>query len=54
MNGVDVMNSIGVEAMRFIGPFDVTARLTLTDDLDRNFITDRANANLQLGIRQAF
>lgn len=51
---VDVMNSIGLEAMRFIGPFDVTGRATLTDDLDRNFITDRANLNFQLGIRQAF
>lgn len=53
-NTVDVMNSIGVEAVRFVGPFDVMARIVVTADLDRNFVADRANANFMLGIRQNF
>jgi hypothetical protein len=51
---VDAMNSIGVEAVRFIGPFDLTARVVLTDDLDRNFLADRANGNFVLAVRQDF
>ena len=53
-NAVDAMNSIGVEAVRFIGQFDVTARAVLTDDLDRNFLADRANGNFVLSVRQSF
>jgi Capsule assembly protein Wzi len=51
---VDVMNSIGAEATRFMGPLDVTARVTLTMDINRYFLADVPNANLMLGIRQNF
>jgi hypothetical protein len=53
-NAVDAMNSIGLEAVRFIGQFDVVARAVLTDDLDRNFLADRANGNFTLAVRQNF
>lgn len=53
-NAVDAMNSIGVEAVRFVGQFDVMARLVLTADLDRNFLADRTNGNFVLGVRQDF
>jgi hypothetical protein len=53
-NTVDEINSIGVEGLRFIGPFDVMARLVLAVDLDRNFLADRANGNFVLGVRQNF
>jgi hypothetical protein len=51
---VDAMNSIGMEAIRFVGQFDVMARIVLTDDLDRNFAAGRANGNFVLGVRQNF
>ena len=51
---VDVMNSIGAEMVRFIGSVDVTARLVLTEEIDRNFIADKGNANFSLGVRQNF
>jgi hypothetical protein len=53
-NTVDEINSIGLEGVRFIGPFDVMARVVLAADLDRNFLADRANGNLVLGVRQNF
>jgi hypothetical protein len=53
-NVVDEMNSIGVEALRFVGAFDVMARAVLAVDLDRNFVADRANGNFVLGVRQTF
>ena len=53
-NTVDEINSIGLEGLRFIGPFDVMARLVLAVDLDRNFLADRANGNFVLGVRQNF
>jgi hypothetical protein len=53
-NTVDEINSIGLEGMRFIGPFDVMARVVLAVDLDRYFLADRANGNLVLGVRQNF
>lgn len=51
---VDVMNSIGAEATRFLGPLDITARVTLTEDINRFFLADVPNANFMLGIRQNF
>lgn len=53
-NAVDAITSIGVEGVRFIGPFDVTARIALAFDLDRNFLADRTNGNFVLGVRQNF
>ena len=53
-NTVDEINSIGLEGTRFIGPFDVMARVVLAVDLDRYFLADRANGNLVLGVRQNF
>ena len=51
---VDVMNSIGGEVTRFIGPFDVMARATLAVDLNRYFRADQANGNFAVGVRQGF
>ncbi|HVF39212.1 MAG TPA: capsule assembly Wzi family protein [Gemmatimonadaceae bacterium] len=51
---VDVMNSIGVETLRFIGPVDVLARVVFTANLDRNFTGDRSNGSFVLGLRQNF
>ncbi len=51
---VDALNSIGAEATRFIGPLDVTARVTLATDINRYFRADVSNANLMLGVRQNF
>jgi hypothetical protein len=52
--GVDVENSIGAEVSRFIGPFDVQGRIVLTDNLNRYFLNDVANANFGLTVRQSF
>jgi hypothetical protein len=52
--GVDVMNSIGAEVSRFIGPFDVQGKVVLTDNLNRYFLNDVANANFGLTVRQSF
>jgi len=51
---VDVQNSVGLEVTRFMGPFDVMARATLTADLNRYFRADQSNANLAFGLRQNF
>jgi len=53
-NAVAAMNSIGLEAIRFFGPVDVTARLVIAVDLDRNFLADRTNGSFVLGARQNF
>ena len=52
--GVDVMNSFGTEVSRFIGPFDVAGKIVLTDNLNRYFLSDVANANFGLTVRQSF
>jgi len=52
--GVDVMNSIGAQVSRFIGPFDVTGKLVFTDNLNRYFQSDVSNVNLGLTVRQSF
>lgn len=51
---VDVMNSVGIEALRFIGPVDVLGRIVLTTELNRNFTGDRTNGSFVLGLRQDF
>lgn len=51
---VDVLNSIGAEATRFVGPIDVMARITLAVDLNRYFLANQSNANFALGLRQNF
>jgi hypothetical protein len=51
---VDVMNSIGGEMSRFIGPFDVMGRVVLTADMNRYFRADQNNLNFALQIRQNF
>jgi hypothetical protein len=51
-NAVDVMNSIGAEMTRFIGPVDVTARATITGEINRNLRGDRTNGNFVLSVRQ--
>lgn len=50
----DVLNSLGVEGTRFIGPFDVMGRAVLTVDINRYMRADRANGNFALGVRQNF
>ena len=52
--GVDVMNSVGAEVSRFIGPFDVLGKVVLTDNLNRYFLNDVANVNFGLTVRQSF
>jgi hypothetical protein len=51
---VDVMNSVGGEVGRFWGPFDILARFTLTQDMNRYFRADQSNANFALQVRQNF
>lgn len=51
---VDVMNSIGGEVNRFVGPLEVLARITLTADLNRYFVSDQNNANFALQIKRGF
>ncbi len=51
---VDVTNSVGGEVNRFVGPFDIGARLTLTSELNRNFLKDASNALFGLTVSQRF
>jgi hypothetical protein len=51
---VDVMNSLGAEMNRFIGPFDVLGRMVVTTDMNRYFRADQGNFNFALQIRQNF
>jgi hypothetical protein len=44
----DVMNSVGGEVIRFWGPFDVLARVTITAEMNRYFRADQSNANFAL------
>lgn len=54
VNPNDVQYSLGVEATRFIGPFDVTARGAMVQELNRYFQSDKGNLNLSLVVRQGF
>jgi hypothetical protein len=52
---VDVMNSLGAEVTRFVGPLDVTAGLILTRELNRYLGSeDASNANFSLSLRYGF
>ena len=51
---VDAITSFGGEAKRFIGPFDVLARMVLNVNLNRYFLADRTNGNFALEVRQNF
>ncbi|MEO8576855.1 MAG: capsule assembly Wzi family protein [Gemmatimonadales bacterium] len=50
----DVQWSWGLEASRFVGPFDISGRTVLTSELNRYFLSDKTNLNLALVVRQAF
>lgn len=50
----DILNSLGIEGTRFVGPIDVMARAVLAVDVNRNLRADRANGNFALGVRQDF
>jgi hypothetical protein len=50
----DVQYSLGVEATRFFGPFDVTGRAALVQELNRYFESDKGNLNVALIFRQGF
>lgn len=52
--GVDVMNSLGMEVSRFVGPFDVSGKVVFTDNLNRYFTSDASNLNFGLTVRQSF
>jgi hypothetical protein len=51
---VDVQYSLGAELSRFVGPFDVTGRAVVTSDANRYFLSDKANLNFGLIVRQGF
>jgi hypothetical protein len=53
-HAVDVMNSLGYEIGRFVGPFDITGRVVFTDELNRNFGSDVSNATYGLTVSQSF
>jgi hypothetical protein len=53
-HAVDVMNSLGYELGRFVGPFDISGRVVFTDDLNRNFLNDVSNATFGLTVSQSF
>ena len=47
----DVVHSLGVDALRFVGPVDLTMKGVLSANLNRNFQGDAYNLNVQLGAR---
>jgi hypothetical protein len=51
---VDAITSIGGEVKRFVGPFDVLARMSANVELNRYYLADRTNVNMALEIRQNF
>jgi hypothetical protein len=51
---VDALNSLGLEVSRFLGPFDITGKLILTKNINRNFLEDQSNATFGLVVRQDF
>lgn len=52
---IDVMNSLGGEVTRFVGPLDVTVKLVITRELNR-YLTDEdaTNASFGLKVRHSF
>lgn len=53
-SGVDVVHSLGAEALWFRGGFDLLARLRGSMELNRHFAEDAFNLNASLGVRLAF
>ncbi len=53
-HAIDVMNSVGGEVSRFVGPFDIGGRVIITSNLNRNFLNDVNNATFGLTISQSF
>ena len=53
-NPTDVQYSLGAELSRFVGPFDVSGRATITSEANRHFLSDKSNVNFGLIIRQGF
>ncbi len=53
---VDVMHSLGADMTRFLGPLDISARMTLTRELNRYLKKDNdvTNANFALTVRHSF
>lgn len=51
---IDVQSSVGAELTRFVGSFDISGRVVLTSELNRYFLSDKANANFALTVRQGF
>ncbi|HEX2721300.1 MAG TPA: capsule assembly Wzi family protein [Gemmatimonadaceae bacterium] len=50
----DIQYSLGLEATRFVGPFDITGRAAVVSELNRYFASDKNNLNLALIVRQGF
>ena len=48
---IDVLNTLGGEMTRFVGPVDVTVQGSLTFDLNRNLQSDKTNAGLGVSVR---
>ena len=48
---IDVLNTLGGEMTRFVGPVDVTVQGSLTFDLNRSFQSDKTNAGLGVSVR---
>lgn len=53
-HAADIQLTLGAEMTRFVGPFDFTGKIALTRELNRYLANDATNANLALGVRQAF
>ncbi len=53
-DNADIQYSLGAELTRFIGLFDVTGRLVLTSEPNRNFDSGKSNVNFALIFRQGF
>ncbi|MDO8501422.1 MAG: capsule assembly Wzi family protein [Gemmatimonadaceae bacterium] len=47
----DVLNTLGGEMTRFVGPVDVTVQGSLTFDLNRNLQSDKTNVGLGVSVR---
>lgn len=47
----DAMQSITVRRLMFRRAFDLTSEITVTDDLNRNFLGDAGNVRLSVGVR---
>jgi hypothetical protein len=50
----DVLHSLGLDAVRFTGPVDLSLKAVLTANLNRNFQSDVYNLNVVLGAAYSF